>query len=497
MLNLVVKLMSDLAGVLSTIVSWFIAIARGGVRTTIGGCLLVATLLLGGIGGATDGAAQPSTAPPVADSIDLEQVVAQVLETYPSIDAARREVAAASARIGQAKSAYWPRVSAIASYRRQDPVPEVSVPGGPAGPGGGGGRSIGIQPNNLYDGHLQVRQTLYDFGRTASRIEQAKAGRTAAERRVTVERTELAFQAVQAFYTTLLAEARIGVQRDQIDQLKETLRVVQQQKAAGTATAFEVQSTRTRLSAARSQFTRFRSQLKRQEAELRRLLGSAPDATLSQRLSGTVTPTLTPADTAQIDADSLADQALLQHPSVRVAQAQVEAARRTVQVTDQSDAPSLALTAQGGVKNGYPGDLNEPRLNESVGVSLTVPLFEGFATERQVEEAQAEVQAAEARLTDVRRQVSTRVEQAGSDLRALLDRLASTQLRVEQARTAAELARTRYEAGTITNLELLEAETALQQARLERTEVRYQVVLGRYALQRAAGTLLPLDDSSL
>jgi outer membrane protein len=180
-----------------------------------------------------------------------------------------------------------------------------------------------------------------------------------------------------------------------------------------------------------------------------------------------------------------------------VAQAQVEAARRAVRVTDQSDAPTLALEAQGGVKNGYPGDLGEPRLNESVGVSLTVPLFEGFATERREEEAQAQVQAAEARLTDMRRQVSTRVRQAASDLRAVLDRLASTQLRVEQARAAAELARTRYEAGTITNLELLEAETALQEARLDRTEVRYQVVLGRYTLQRAAGTLLPLDASSL
>ena len=97
----------------------------------------------------------------------------------------------------------------------------------------------------------------------------------------------------------------------------------------------------------------------------------------------------------------------------------------------------------------------------------------------------------------MRRQVSTRVEQAASDLRALLDRLASVQQQVEQARTAAELARTRYEAGTITNLELLEAETALQEARLERTEVRYQVVMGRYALQRATGTLLPLEASSL
>jgi outer membrane protein len=183
-----------------------------------------------------------------------------------------------------------------------------------------------------------------------------------------------------------------------------------------------------------------------------------------------------------------------------VARARVEAARRQLGVADRSAAPTLSLEAQGGVKNGYPGEgrsLSTPRLNESVGVSLNVPLFEGFATRRQVEAAQAEVQAAEARLTDTRRRVSTRVEQAASDLRARLDRLATTRLRVEQARTAARLARTRYEAGTVTNLELLEAETALREARLERTEVRYRVVLGRYALQRATGTLLPLGASSL
>ncbi len=444
-------------------------------------------------------AQQPGGGAPGADSLTIDTIVERALETYPGIEAARREVDAASARVGQARSGYWPRVSAVASYRRQDPVPEVTVPGGPTGPSGGGdqSQSIAIQPNNLYDGHLQVRQTLYDFGKTASRIKQAKAGRTAAERRVGVRRTDLAFQAVQAFYATLLAEARLEVQRDQINQLEKTIAVVRRQQKAGTATAFEVQSTRTRLSAARSQLTRFRSRRKRQEAELGRLLGSAPDARLSRRLSGTIEPALAPADTSRIDPNSLVEQALLQHPSVRVAQAQVEAARRNVRVANRSDTPTLALDAQGGVKNGYPGDLNEPRLNESIGISLNVPIFEGFATERQVEEAQAQVQAAEARLTDVRRQVSTRVEQAASDLRALLDRLSSTQLRVEQAQTAAELARTRYEAGTITNLELLETETALQEARLDRTEVRYQVVLGRYALQRATGTLLPLEASSL
>lgn len=433
----------------------------------------------------SSGLAQPSA----ADSITVERAVEQTLETYPTIDAARRDVDAAAARVEQARSGYWPRVSAVGTYQRQGPVSEITVPGG--------NQSIGIQPNNLYDSHLEVHQTLYDFGQTASRIDQAAAGQAAAQRRVAIERTELAFQTIQAFYTNLLAQARIDVQRDQIDQFEQTLAVVLKQKEAGTATDFEVQSTRTRISAAQSQLTEFRAQQQREETELRRLLGRDPNIPLSARLSGTLEPTMTPAEASQIRVDSLARHALQHHPSVQVARAQVEASRQQVRVADRSDNPTLSLDAQGGVRNGYAGDLNEPRLNQSVGVSLNVPLFRGFATRREVDEAEANVQAAEARLIDVQRQVSAQVVQAASDLRARLDRLATTQLRVDQAQAAAQLARTRYEAGIITNLELLEAETALQQARLERTEVRYRVVLGRYALQRAVGTLLPLDAASL
>lgn len=431
-------------------------------------------------------AAQPEPRP-LPDTLTVEATVERALSTHPAIEAARQNVDAAAARIGQVRSAQWPRVEAVGTYRRQDPVPEISVPGAPV-PGGGGG-SVGIQPNNLYDGHLRVQQTLYDFGQTAARIDQAKAGRTVARRQVGAERSALAFRAVQAFYTTLLADARLEVQREQIDRLERALRVTRRRRDAGTATAFEVQSTRTRLSAARSRLTRLQSQRQRQEAELHRLLGHSPN----RPLSGALRFPLASTDPSQIEVDSLVDTALRQHPTVRMAQARVRAARRQVETTDRSDRPRLALTAQGGVKNGYPGDLNEPRLNESIGLSLRVPLFEGFATQRQVEEAEAEVQAAEARLADARRRVTARVRQAAADLRASLDRLKATAQRVEQARIAADLARQRYEAGTLTNLDLLEAETQLREARLERKTVRYEVVMGWYALQRAAGTLLPFE----
>lgn len=425
-----------------------------------------------------------------SDSLTVGQVVERVLATHPAVKAARRSAEAANARVGQARSARWPRLNAVATYRRQDPVPEISVPGA-ASPSGPTGRSIRIQPNNLYDGRIEARQSLYDFGRTNARVEQAQAGQVTARRRIRVERSELTFEAVTAYFTTLLANARLRVQRDQMEQLQRTLEVVRQKQKAGTATEFEIQSTQTRLSAARSERSRFRSQRQSELAKLRRLLGLDPGAPI--KLRGSLREVS--ASASGIQADTLQKRAVSRHPSVQVVRAQTEAARRAVQVATRSDAPQLALTAQGGIKNGYPTDINEPRLNESIGLSLQVPLFEGFVTDRQIEEAEAELAGAEARLTDVRRQVRSRIEQAESELRARRAQLESTARRVEQARTAAELARTRHKAGTITNLDLLQAETVLKEARLKRSEVRYQVIMGRYALRRAAGTLLPFNRS--
>lgn len=439
-------------------------------------------LVLGNVLVPSDGVGQGVS----VDSLTVETAIQRVLETHPGLSAAHHEVEAATARLGQARSAWWPRVEAMGTYRRQDPVPEISVPGGLSGPGGAE-RTIGIQPHNLYDGHLQIQYTLYDFGTTSARVDQAEAGRTVARRSLDVRRRELTFRTIEAFYAILLADEQLWVQRQQIEQLEETLEVVGRQRDAGVATGFEVQSTQSRLTAARSRYTRFEHRRRQEEAELRRLLGRPREEPLA--LKGHLRTS--PLDSVQLD--TLTEHVRSRHPSVRQARVQLRAARRRVEMANEAHSPILALTAQGGVKNGYPSDLNEPRVNESVGLSLRVPLFSGFATRRGVEEAEADVRAAKARLTDVERQAVTRMEQAASALRARFDQLNAADTRVEQARSAAQQARTRYEAGTITNLELLEAETELQRARLERTQAEYEVVVGRYRLQRATGTLLPFS----
>ena len=62
-----------------------------------------------------------------------------------------------------------------------------------------------------------------------------------------------------------------------------------------------------------------------------------------------------------------------------------------------------------------------------------------------------------------------------------------TDITVEQAKSAVEQARIRYQAGTVTNLDLLDAETSLSQAELMQIQALYQFVVSRYELGQAVG----------
>ncbi len=102
-------------------------------------------------------------------------------------------------------------------------------------------------------------------------------------------------------------------------------------------------------------------------------------------------------------------------------------------------------------------------------------------------ESAAEIQEAESNKTVVAQQMTAEVQKGITDVRSSLAKIKTTEVTVQQAQTALKLADIRYEAGTTTNLDLLDVETALAQARLDRLQALYNYVLGRYELRQAIG----------
>jgi len=120
---------------------------------------------------------------------------------------------------------------------------------------------------------------------------------------------------------------------------------------------------------------------------------------------------------------------------------------------------------------------------------LSWDIFDGALTQGRVVEATARVEGAEEALHDTQRRIGLEVRTAWSTVNDAREVLDSQEKTVEQAEEALRLARSRNEAGTGTQLEILDAETALTEARNTRTAALRDYSVAKIRLERAAAYL--------
>jgi outer membrane protein TolC len=132
-----------------------------------------------------------------------------------------------------------------------------------------------------------------------------------------------------------------------------------------------------------------------------------------------------------------------------------------------------------GTKTEYDGWVIGGRLNWNI--------FDGMLTYGKVVEAKAQLARAKADLDDRSRQIELEVRTDYSSFIEAKEVLESQQKVQEQADEALRLARARAEAGTGTQLDVLDAETSLTQARTTQVQALHDYDVARARLERAIG----------
>jgi outer membrane protein TolC len=240
---------------------------------------------------------------------------------------------------------------------------------------------------------------------------------------------------------------------------------------------------RARISALESQVADLRSTRIKQVAMLRRV------ARLPQ---GYIINVSRPSSSAGLTEvlDSLQSLAEHQRAEITVAKDAENTARLQIDAARTANDPLLAANIQGGVKDGYLPNLTDPKLNWAGTVSFHMPILDGGRTRAQVDQAEASYRAAQAHTQDVILGIRNDIEQALADVQASRSRLELTQTQIQQAQQAFDIAQVRYKNGAATNLDVLTAESAVEQANLQRAQLLYSYELSQYNLHRAAGTVI-------
>jgi outer membrane protein TolC len=409
------------------------------------------------------------------DTLTSEQTVRIVLARNPSIAQAKAALEASRAQTQSLRSAYYPQLNATGSVANIYPDKALSL--APGSPG------FYFAPEYPFDAHLGVSYTIFDFGKRSNALASSRMAETSGVNQLANLQLMLGYQVVQLFHVVILQGKSIGVKDEEIADRERHVAEVKKKVETGSATEFDALQAEELLAAARSERIDMVNGLAKLQAQLHELLG------LPQERQILLAETRAP-DLRRLDGDSLIASALSQRSDYAAAKTARESARLQVQKTKLENMPSLDVQATAGYKNGILTSLysiDSVQFNWEAGVALTVPLFDGNRAKYHRLAAEADVDAADAGIKNLAQQIRIQVLQAKSDVEAAYAKLDLSAVQVQLTERALAIAHIKYEAGVITNIDVLDAEKDFSQAKLAYVSGTYQYLLNCFALDMATG----------
>ncbi len=408
------------------------------------------------------------------DSLSITQVISQVIKNYPTVKEAEEALNAADAKIGLARSGYYPYLSADASFTRLGPVSSISIP--ELG-------SFDLYPANNYSAAIDYRHTIFDFGKTSSTVDLAKESKVLSELSVDDVKQKLSITAMSTFYTIAFLQKAILIKDDELKALYEHLQFVQKKKETGSATQYEILSTKVKISGVESQKVDLQTAFNVQLSILNNLLG-LPENT-DQRVSYNLEISL-----PDVPDDSLMNYAVSHRDEMKIALQKSTLAQMNYKVVKSQTNPAVGLYASGGWKNGYFPEMDKFTANYAAGVGLNIPIFDANRKKYNLLQANSQIQSLDYQTDLTKRNISDDLVRNETRLKATAQKVDQYQLQLAQAQEAYDLAKTNFKAGAITNLDLLDASTSVSESELLLLKSRIDYVVSIYGLKASLGQKL-------
>jgi outer membrane protein TolC len=408
---------------------------------------------------------------PASDTLQLEDAINKMVTQYPTINLAVEALNASDAKIGMARSGYLPDVDISAAYARIGPVPSFDFPQF---------GHIKLYPENNYTAGVNVNQTIWDFGRTSTRVSIEEEGKSMAEKNIELVKDQLTKRLIYVYYFLFYSQEAMKINDEQIQNLREHLDLIIKKKETGSATEYEVLSTQVKLTAAESQKTDLESNMTVQMAVLNSFLGQ-PEGTKIIVSERTFVPM------QQEIQDSTIARALRDRMEIKMAEEHVKIMQMRIDLAKTDRNPSVKAYASAGGKNGYVPDINKFRANFSAGIGLRIPIYDASRTKNTISFAQSSFLSSQHEKEVTALEITNEVVNYYQKELAATKKVEQTQLQVDQAKKAFDLANTSYSAGVITNLDLLDATTSLSESHLRLLKARIDLLIGYYELKIAEG----------
>lgn len=413
------------------------------------------------------------------------QSLVALYESARSYDAtyqgARAQYEASLARAAQAKAGILPNVAASASATRTDLDIDV-ISGAP--------RSSSARDYSTQTVGINATQPLYRPANWAT-YEQGKRQAVIAEAVLTSADQDLIVRVSQAYFDVLGSQDSLELVRAQKAAVAEQLASAKRNFEVGTTTITDSREAQARYDLVIAQEIAAENELQVRKLALDQLVGVTGSAPLPLTTPA-VLPTPEPADM-----NAWVQQAEGVHPAIRQAQLGLDVAALEVKKAEAGHKPTVDATLGYSVTRNPDGtNLTTvgTRVNGAqVGVTLTVPLFAGFATQNRIRETLALEDQSRATLEATRRNVTQATRSAYLGLISGAGQVRALEAAEASSQSALDANRLGYQVGVRINIDVLNSQSQLYQTKRDLALARYNVLLGNLKLRQANGTLTATD----
>lgn len=413
------------------------------------------------------------------DRLTLDEAVSRGLAASHRLAelGARQEAAAAAVQGRHAAS--LPQVSAQAGYTRTNHVDEfaIQVPG--AAP-----RVIYPDIPDNYRTRLDFQWPIYTFGRLDALERAARAEATATGHDLAAARNDLRFEITRAYWASVTAREAVRVLEESLKRMDASLEDMRNRLNVGLVAPNDVLSVEAQRSRQQMLLVQARNTREQTLADLRRLIGAAPDSAVEPAaVLESPNATLDPAA-------GLVAAAREARPDRKALESRVAGAGERREAARANARPVLSVAA--GVDYARPNTRIFPRTsawNESwdVSVNFSWTFLDFGRVKADVAEARANERAMRERLAEFDTVLDLEVRQRRLDVESARAVVPAATDSVRAATEARRVVGERFAAGVATPTDVLDAQLALLQADLDRTQALANVRLAEARLERALG----------
>ena len=425
-------------------------------------CIWMAGLLLAALTPSRTWAQQPQ-------ALTLQEAEKIAVQNHPHVQAAEFLAKAASERVRESRSVYYPTVGGSLTGVKTENDSRIAA----------GFLNNPSVFSRFADG-IALSQVVTDFGRSYQLVKSSNLHAKAQAENVTTARADVIIRVDQAYYGVLKAQAVLRVAQETV---KDRQLVADQVGALAKnqlKSGLDVSFANVDLARAQLLLVQAQNDLQSSFAELSTALGYSDQRTF--QLADQPLPSAPPTDIS-----TLIQEAMQDRPEIVSQRFDTESAFSFATAERDLWFPTISAVGVAGLVPYREAPL--PSRYAAAGFNVNIPIFNGHLFDALRGEANAEARAQQQSLRDTQNVIIREVQKAWLNAISGYQRLALTDQLLDQATKAFDLAQSRYHLGLSSIIELSQAELNKTQAEIDQASAKYDYQIEISALNYQAGQI--------